>query len=160
MADTSLTTLGIAEMAQRIRSREVSAVELARQHLAWIEAAQPKTNAFITVLGEQALAAARDAERDIGAGCYKGPLHGIPYGLKDLYWTKGIRTTSGSAIDLDFVSAEDSAAAARLAAAGAVAQLRRWVDLGMRHVYFFTQRPFHAPVLERFARDVMPHFAS
>jgi aspartyl-tRNA(Asn)/glutamyl-tRNA(Gln) amidotransferase subunit A len=80
---------------------------------------EPKLNAFITRTFDQALAAAAQAERDIAAGDYKGPLHGIPIALKDLYWTKGVPTTSGSAITGDFVPSEDATVVAKLQDAGA-----------------------------------------
>lgn len=118
MADSSLTRLSVAELGQRIRAKDVSPVEVAQAFLARVEATEPTLNAFITPTPERALADARQAEQEIAAGNYRGPLHGIPIALKDLYWTAGIRTTSGSAVDADFVPSEDSAAAARLAAAG------------------------------------------
>src|SRR5436190_1685155 len=76
--------------------------------------------AFITVCGEQALAVARTAEAELMAGRAAGPLHGVPYGPKDLYNTKGVRTTGGSRILADAVPTEDSTVVARLAAAGLI----------------------------------------
>ena len=77
-------------------------------------------NSFITLLPEAAQAAARRAESEIQAGKYRGPLHGIPVGLKDLYNTAGVRTTSGSRIFDNFVPGEDCTVAARLLQAGAI----------------------------------------
>ena len=120
MADQSLTLLSLRELAQRLQTRQISPVEVVEAHLERIAAWQPKVNAFITLLPEQALKTARKAEKAIVAGRYRGPLHGVPFGLKDLYWSKGVRTTSGSTLDADFVPSEDSAAAANLTKAGAV----------------------------------------
>lgn len=114
-----LDGLTITSAAKLIRGRKVSAVELAKATLKRI-AALEHLKAFITVTPELALKQARRADRDLARGEYRGPLHGIPVSLKDLYWTKGIRTTAGSKILGDFTPTEDSTATARLAAAGAV----------------------------------------
>ena len=82
-------------LSRLIRDREVSPVEVIEAHLARIEATEPTLNSFITLLPEHALQAARRAEAQIQAGNYRGPLHGIPVGLKDLFNTAGVRTTSG-----------------------------------------------------------------
>jgi aspartyl-tRNA(Asn)/glutamyl-tRNA(Gln) amidotransferase subunit A len=115
-----LTRLTIAAAAARIRARELSPVELTEACLSRIEAVDGRLNAFITITGDEALAAARAAEDEIAAGKYRGPLHGIPVALKDLFAVAGVRTTAGSKILAGNVSREDSDAAARLKAAGAV----------------------------------------
>jgi len=120
MADESLTRLSATELGVRIQAREVSPVEATEAFLARIEATEPTLNAFITRTPERALADAKQAEAEIAAGRSRGPLHGIPLALKDLYWTAGIRTTSGSVVEADFVPDEDAAAAARLREAGTV----------------------------------------
>ena len=119
MSQDELTGLTVAQLAQRIRSKEVSPVEVADAFLRRIEAVEPKLNAFITRLDDHARRAAAAAEAEIMTGEYRGPFHGIPVGLKDLFWTKGVHTTSGSLLDADFVPTADSAVAARLQAAGA-----------------------------------------
>ena len=119
MPEDDLTSLTVAQLAQRIRSREVSPVDVADAFLRRIEAVEPKLNAFITRLDDHARRAAASAEAEIIAGEYRGPFHGIPVGLKDLFWTEGIRTTSGSMLDADFVPMEDAEVASRLTAAGA-----------------------------------------
>src|ERR1700722_15944508 len=86
----------VDELSLLIKTRQLSPVEVVSAFLARIEAANSRVNAFITVTGEQALAQARNAEQEIAAGHYRGPLHGIPYAAKDLFATKGIRTTNGS----------------------------------------------------------------
>ena len=83
----------IAETSEQIRAGALSPVDVVNDCLKRI-AAHSELNAFITVLADQALAAARDAEREIAAGRWLGPLHGIPIGIKDFYDTAGIRTTA------------------------------------------------------------------
>ncbi|HET9477123.1 MAG TPA: amidase [Dehalococcoidia bacterium] len=117
---SDLTRLTIAEAAPLIRDRKLSPVELTDACLARIEAVESKLNAFITVTREEARAAAETAAGEIARGEYRGPLHGIPVALKDLFATAGIRTTAGSPILADNIPATDSDPAARLRAAGAV----------------------------------------
>src|SRR5690348_6327862 len=101
MATSGLTT--ISELAQRVRRREISPVEIARDCLNRIEKVNPALNAFITVMAESALADARAAETEIARGEWRGPLHGIPVALKDLIDTAGVRTTAASAVYKDRV---------------------------------------------------------
>ncbi len=110
----------ITELAPQLQRGEISPVELTRQTLARIAKLQPVLNAFITVTEEHALAQACQAEAEIAAGNYRGPLHGIPYAAKDLFYTKGIKTTVGSKILADFVPDFDCAVVEKLTAAGAV----------------------------------------
>ena len=121
MADVSLTTMTVAELGRRIKGKDVSPVDVAEAFIERTVATEPQLNAFITQMPNQARAAAKQAETDIAAGNYKGPLHGIPVGLKDLFWTKGTRTTSGSAITKDFVPSEDATVVGKLQGAGAYA---------------------------------------
>ena len=100
------------DLAALIRNKDVSPVDVVRAALARIEARR-ELNAFITVTGEQAFDAARDAEAAVMAGKPLGPLHGVPYSVKDLTFTAGVRTTMGSAIYEDFVPKEDAVAVAR-----------------------------------------------
>ncbi len=88
--------LTLADAATQIRARKLSPVELTRQCLDRIERLNPTLNAFITITADQALDSARRAESEIAAGNYRGPLHGIPIGLKDLFDTAGIPTTAAS----------------------------------------------------------------
>jgi aspartyl-tRNA(Asn)/glutamyl-tRNA(Gln) amidotransferase subunit A len=106
-------------LAALIRNKEASPVEAVRAALARIEARR-ELNAFITVTGEQALEAARHAEAAVMAGEALGPLHGVPYSVKDLTLTAGVRTTMGSAIYEHFVPKDDAVAVARAKAAGAI----------------------------------------
>jgi len=120
----------ISELARRIRHGELSPVELTEEFLRNIERLQPSLNAFITVTADLALDQARQAEKEIRDGFYRGPLHGIPYAAKDLFNTKGVRTTMGSKIMAGFTPAENSTVIQKLNAAGAVlvgkAGLHEW----------------------------------
>ena len=118
--DSKMHFLTIREVAEKIRSRELSPVEVVRASLDRIEATDDQLHSFITLMKDEALEQARTAEADILKGDYKGPLHGIPFALKDLYDTAGVRTTAGSKVDFDRVPQEDATATARLKAAGAV----------------------------------------
>lgn len=115
-----LTYLSASELAELIHNRRLSPVELMRSTLTRIERAQPVLNAFITVCSEQALAGAREAEAALTRGEWQGPLHGIPFSVKDLVNTKGVRTTYGSRIFEHHVPSADHAVVARLKAAGAI----------------------------------------
>lgn len=110
----------IAETSELIRRRQVSPVEVVRECLGVIDRLNPTLNAFITVTAESALREARDAEAEIQSGSWRGPLHGIPIGLKDIVDTAGIRTTAASAQFRDRVPAEDAEVVKKLKAAGAV----------------------------------------
>jgi aspartyl-tRNA(Asn)/glutamyl-tRNA(Gln) amidotransferase subunit A len=109
-----------AELAVQIRKRTVSPVEVMRDTLERIERSQPTLNAFITIAGDMAMAAARDAEAAVMQGAQLGTLHGVPVAVKDLIPTAGIRTTWGSLIFKDHVPDHDSVAVARLKQAGAI----------------------------------------
>ena len=117
---TDLTHPTITHAAPLIAARELSPVDLAKAHIERIRQTDGALNSFITLLADEALAAAQAAEQAIQTGDYLGPLHGIPIGLKDLYYTKGVRTTIGSKIMRDFVPDYDAAVTERFAAAGAV----------------------------------------
>jgi aspartyl-tRNA(Asn)/glutamyl-tRNA(Gln) amidotransferase subunit A len=119
-AGEELTQLTLAEASRRVRAGEVSPVALTQACLARIERLNPKLNAFITVAAEQALSDAARAEQEIRAGNWKGPLHGVPFALKDIMDTAGLRTTGGSELFENRVPTEDSEVARRLKAAGGV----------------------------------------
>ena len=112
--------LTIAEAAALIGKRELSPVELTESRLARIERLDGKLHSFIRVLREPALAAARAAEAEIMGGNYRGALHGIPIGLKDIYETKGVPTTGHSKILIDHVPLQDAASVRCLTDAGAI----------------------------------------
>ncbi len=118
--DTSLHYLTIREAAILLQRQELSPVELTGAFLERIQATDSQLHSFITVLPEQAMADARVAEAEILRGDYKGHFHGIPFALKDLYDTAGIRTTAGSKVDIDRVPTVDATTTARLKQAGGI----------------------------------------
>jgi aspartyl-tRNA(Asn)/glutamyl-tRNA(Gln) amidotransferase subunit A len=120
MATSELVFKSAAELAPLLKSRKLSPVELVRACLDRIDAVNPKVNAFITVTADQALKQARRAEREIATGRYRGPLHGVPYAPKDLFATKGIRTTNGSKTSSNWTPDYESTVTARLNQAGAI----------------------------------------
>jgi aspartyl-tRNA(Asn)/glutamyl-tRNA(Gln) amidotransferase subunit A len=109
----------IQQLGRQLRDGSLSPVELTRDCLARIEKLNPQLNAFIAILSDSALGEARRAEQEIQSGNYRGPLHGIPIGLKDILDTAGTRTTAGSALFKDRVPTEDAEVVCRLRAAGA-----------------------------------------
>ena len=117
---TKLHWLTIADAARLIERRQLSPVELTDALLARIEALDPQLNAFLLPTPEKARGQAKAAEREIMAGKYRGPLHGIAFGLKDIYATAGIRTTSHSKICENLVPTEDATTVAKLYQAGGV----------------------------------------
>ena len=112
--------MNITEAAHQLRSRRVSSVELTQQCLDQIAKLNPQLNAFVTVTADSAHAQAKELDRELAQGIDRGPLHGIPIAHKDLMWTKGVRTTSGSKIFADFVPEQDAAVVKKLSDAGAV----------------------------------------
>jgi aspartyl-tRNA(Asn)/glutamyl-tRNA(Gln) amidotransferase subunit A len=112
--------LTIEKLAPRIRRKKISPVELTRFLLDRISRLQPAINAYLTVTGRSALEQARKAENEIMKGRYRGVLHGIPVSVKDLFYTRGIRTTAGSPILRKFMPNENAAAVDRLLNAGCV----------------------------------------
>jgi aspartyl-tRNA(Asn)/glutamyl-tRNA(Gln) amidotransferase subunit A len=115
-----LCTLTLHEASELVQQHEVSPVELVRSCLELIAQEDGRLNSFITLTADLALEQARQAEQEIQAGNYRGPLHGIPLALKDIYETAGIRTTHGSLIFADNIPARDAAAVQALKSAGAV----------------------------------------
>ena len=120
MDATELCYMTAGQLSPLIQRKAISPVEIVQAHLQRIHSLEPTLNSFITLLPEQAMAAARQAEREIGAGNYRGPLHGVPLGLKDLYYAQGVKNTSGSRIFDDFIPTYDCTVMARFREAGAV----------------------------------------
>lgn len=120
MNDTALWYASIAHLAQAIRDKTLSPVELMAAIFARIQALEPNLNAYITLLENEARQAARAAEAALMRGDELGPLHGIPFAIKDLTWTQGVRTTMGSPISESFIPSEDAIPVARLKHAGAI----------------------------------------
>jgi len=119
-ATTNLAIQPISQLARAIKAGELSPVELTECMLARVKALNPTLKAFNTVTAEQALTQARAAEQEINSGNYRGPLHGIPVGLKDLLQTKGTRTTVSSKILKDWVPDSNATVVDKLEAAGAI----------------------------------------
>ena len=120
ISDTQLHYLSIRQAGELIQRGELSPVELTRACLDRIQATDDRLHSFILLLADEALAQARTAEAEVLRGAYKGPMHGIPFALKDLYDTAGVRTTAGSQVDIDRVPGEDATTTARLKEAGGI----------------------------------------
>ena len=120
MSDNEVVWTSALDLAARIRQKEISPVEIMEAVLARIEALNPRLNAFCLVAADQARAAARDAEVAVMKGEPLGPLHGVPMSLKDMIYTRGLRTTGGSRLFADLIPEQDAVAAGRLKVAGAI----------------------------------------
>ena len=146
MVGSELPLHSASALAGLIESREASPVEVVEAYLQRIDDLDFKFNSFITVLREQALEEARQAEREILAGNYRGPMHGIPVGIKDQIWTKGIRTTGGSRILADFVPDDDATVIANLRNAGAIllgkTNLTEFAVTGFTHRFSTPRNPW------------------
>src|SRR6478609_3963843 len=117
---SELHYLTIAQAAELIRTGKLSPVELTAALLKRIEALEPQVNAFITQTAGLARRQAQEAEREIVQGRYRGPLHGIPFALKDIYDTKGILTSGGSKVAIDNVPQQDATTTRRPLESGAI----------------------------------------
>jgi amidase len=111
---------GLMELAQRIRNRDLSPVEVTKAQLARIATLDSGLNAYELVMSERALAQARRAEAEIQSGRYRGPLHGVPVAVKDLFFVRGLPTKGGCRALANFVPDYDATAVSRLERAGAV----------------------------------------
>ena len=120
MTDDALVWRSAVDLAQEIRDKKVSPVELTEALLARIEALNPRLNAFCLVTADVARRAAREAEIAVMKGEPLGRLHGVPLSIKDVIFTRGVRTTGGSRLFADMVPEEDAIAVGRLRAAGGV----------------------------------------
>src|SRR5499426_2359413 len=114
------TSLTVHDLGERFRRRELTPSEVMRAYLTRIEALDPQVKAFLTITADEARRQAADADRRFKAGTPRGPLDGVPVGLKDVLCTRGIRTTCGSKILEHFVPPYDATAVARLLDGGAV----------------------------------------
>jgi Asp-tRNA(Asn)/Glu-tRNA(Gln) amidotransferase A subunit family amidase len=112
--------LNATDLAERIRTKELSPVEVVQAHLDRIAEVNPRVNAITTLTGEQALEAAKHAEKEVLQGRHLGPFHGVPFTIKDSLDTAGVPTMRGSKIFEHRVPAEDATAVARFKAAGAI----------------------------------------
>jgi aspartyl-tRNA(Asn)/glutamyl-tRNA(Gln) amidotransferase subunit A len=119
MHNADIPFLSAAALGELIHKKEISPVEAATGYLDRIDAVDGTLHSYITICREEALQAAREAEQAILRGEWRGPLHGVPYAVKDQFWTKGLRTTGGSRLLADFSPTEDATVVARLRGAGA-----------------------------------------
>ena len=146
MVQSELPLHSVAELAGLIESRQVSPVDVVEAYLQRIDDLDFKFNSYITVLWQQALDEARRAEQEILAGNYRGPLHGVPVGVKDQIWTRGIRTTGGARITADFIPDDDATAVARLKDAGAIllgkTNLSEFAITGFTHRFSTPRNPW------------------
>ncbi len=120
MTEAPLHFKTITQLAELIKSKQLSPVELAEKSLRRIEEHDARFKSYATVMADQALAAAQDAEKDIISGAYRGLLHGVPLAVKDLCFTQGVRTMGGTKVLADHVPSFDATVVTRLKAAGAV----------------------------------------
>jgi aspartyl-tRNA(Asn)/glutamyl-tRNA(Gln) amidotransferase subunit A len=120
MADTALHDLTLAEASALIKARRLSPLEYAQALLVRTDALEPQLGAYITRTSESAIEDARVAEAEIARGHWRGPLHGIPFAVKDIYDTAGVLTSGHSRICIDRVPTKDATTVAKLRAAGAV----------------------------------------
>jgi len=118
--DEDIAHSPVTKLARWVETRAITSERLTRIYIERIKRFDPKLRSVITLLDDHALTQARQADREIAAGKYRGPLHGIPYGVKDLLDTAGIRTTWGAEFYQNRVPQQDSAVVAKLNAAGAV----------------------------------------
>ena len=136
----------VAALGDLIRSGEVSPVEATEAYLERIDALNGDIRAYLTVTGDLARQAARDAEAEIANGQYRGPLHGIPVAVKDQVYTEGIRTTGGSPVFDDFVPEYDATVITRLKEAGAVLlgklNMTEFATTGLSHQFDPPRNPW------------------
>jgi aspartyl-tRNA(Asn)/glutamyl-tRNA(Gln) amidotransferase subunit A len=120
MVGTEILELCLTDLSKLIAAGALSSSEAVSAALTRLERLEAKLNAFITVLPEQALADAKKADEEIARGHYRGPLHGVPVTIKDMFEMAGVRTTGGSKILAEWVPETDAALVERLRAAGAI----------------------------------------
>jgi aspartyl-tRNA(Asn)/glutamyl-tRNA(Gln) amidotransferase subunit A len=145
MKSIDLEAMTIGEIARQIRGKKLSPVELTNLFLERIKKLNPVLNAYVTITEERARADARVAEKEISRGRYRGPLHGIPFSIKDNLATKGIRTTAGSKVLAEWVPEHDATVVERLKKAGAIilgkTNMHEWASGGTTiNPYYGTTR--------------------
>lgn len=147
MNKSELPFLSASELSELIQSKEVSPVEATEAYLDRIESLDHRFNSYLTVMREQAMTDAQQAEQDIASGRHKGPMHGVPVAVKDQFWSKGVRSTGGSRILADFVPDEDATVIANLRKAGAVVlgktNMTEFAITGFSHRYSTPRNPWN-----------------
>ena len=151
MDKAEIPFLSVTQLGGLIESREVSPVEVVESYLERIDSLNDRLYAYLTVCSDQALQAARESERELSQGEYRGPLHGVPVAVKDQLNTAGIRTTSGTPIFKDFVPDEDATVVAKLKSAGAILlgklNMTEFGTTSLSHAFDTARNPWD---LERF----------
>ena len=147
MNTSELPFLSAGDLSRLIQSKEVSPVEATEAYLDRIASLDHRFNSYLTVMREQALADAQQAEEDIASGQHKGPMHGVPVAVKDQFWSQGVRSTGGSRILADFVPDEDATVIANLRKAGAVilgkTNMTEFAITGFSHRYATPRNPWN-----------------
>ena len=141
--------LEIGELAPLLKRRALSPVDLVRSQLHRIDEVDGNLHAYARLMAYEALEAASEAETEIGRGRYRGPLHGIPVAVKDLFWTKGVATAAGMTVYRDFVPQEDATVVRRLREAGAIVLGKLQLTEGA----FATPHPSSVPPLNPWGRN-------
>jgi len=143
LKNSDIPFLTATELSQQIKAKKVSPVDAVKAYLDRIDKLDDKLHAYITVCEDEALKAARAAEREIMRGDYRGPMHGIPMACKDQWWTKGVRTTAGSNILKDFVPDEDATVMTKLKRNGGIMIGKtNLTEFAMAYTYHY---PFGVP---------------
>ena len=146
MNKSELPFLSAGDLSRLIQSKEVSPVEATEAYLDRIESLDHRFHSYLTIMREQALADAGQAEQDIASGQHRGPMHGVPVAVKDQFWSKGVRSTGGSRILADFVPDEDATVIAKLRKAGAVVlgktNMTEFAITGFSHRYSTPRNPW------------------
>ncbi|MCD5402763.1 MAG: amidase [Dehalococcoidia bacterium] len=147
MNTSELPFLSAGDLSRLIQSKEVSPVEVTEAYLDRITSLDHRFNSYLTVMREQALVDAQQAEEDIASGQHKGPMHGVPVAVKDQFWSRGVRSTGGSRILADFVPDEDATVIANLRKAGAVVlgktNMTEFAITGFSHRYATPRNPWN-----------------
>ncbi len=149
MSSFEVCSMSAVEMAEAIKARKLSPVEIMEAVLTRIERLNPKVNAYCTLVGDSAREQAREAETMVMKGEKLGPLHGVPVSIKDLIFTKGIRTTGGSRIYQNFIPEQDAVVVERLKAAGAIIIGKTntpefgWVAITENRIFGATRNPWN-----------------
>ena len=149
MSDAALATASLATVAARLKKKEISPVEVTNAVLDRIAAVDGKVKAYVTVTADEARQAARAAETEIAVGRYRGPLHGIPIGVKDLFYTRGVKTTASSKILASFIPDHDATVVERLKQAGAII-------VGKTNTHEFAYSVFSPPTRNPWDLDRIP----
>ena len=151
MGKADIPFLSASQLSELIKNRTVSPVEMAEAYLERIDKLDSKLYAYLTVCQDEALQAAQESEQALAKGEYRGPLHGVPFAVKDQLNTAGIRTTSGTPIFNDFVPEEDATVVAKLKSAGAILlgklNMTEFGTTSLSHAFHTARNPWN---LERY----------